>query len=126
MRHLPSLALPLAIAAALTACAAPKLRGAVTPLEGGQYKSFVKGPDEPGAMKNFDADARQTCKEAKGSMNPFDKPKYLVVKQTTADKPAPEAKTDNQYVNMAVTLSPMGQALRNEGRFEVSTVFRCE
>lgn len=48
MRHLPSLALPLAIAAALTACAAPKLRGAVTPLEGGQYKSFVKSaPTSP-------------------------------------------------------------------------------
>ena len=110
----------------LTACAAPKLRGAVTPVEGGQYKSFVKGPDEPGAMKNFDADARQTCKEAKGSMNPFDKPKYVVVKQTTADKPAPDAKTDNQYVNMAVTLSGLGKGLRDEARFEVTTVFKCE
>jgi hypothetical protein len=54
------------------------------------------------------------------------KPKYVVIKQTTADKTAPESKTVNQYVNLPVTLSLLGQALRNEGRLEVSTVFRCD
>jgi hypothetical protein len=33
---------------------------------------------------------------------------------------------DNQNTNSGATFSLMGQALRNEGRFEVSKVFRCD
>lgn len=119
----------LAVSAAvfLTACATIKTQGAVTPLGGGQFKSFVKASDEARAMKMLDNDAKLTCKQEKGSrFDPLTEGKYVVVSQQTAKKDAPQAKTDNKIADAAITLSSLGGALRAQTEFTATTVFKCD
>lgn len=113
---------------ALTACATKPLHGAVTPMGGDQYKSFVKAGDEASAMKAFDSDAKATCKKP-GTLGKFDPlaedGKYVVVSQQTSKNKAPEAKTDNKIADAAISLSSLGRALRLEANVEAVTVFKC-
>ena len=120
----------LAACAVLVAgCATKPLYGAVTPMGGDQYKSFVKASDEASAMKAFDSDAKATCKKP-GTLGKFDPlaedGKYVVVSQQTSKNKAPEAKTDNKIADAAISLSSLGRALRNEANVEAVTVFRCQ
>lgn len=109
-------------------CATKPLHGAVTPMGGDQYKSFVKAADEAGAMKAFDSDAKATCKKP-GTLGKFDPlaedGKYVVVSQQTSKNKAPEAKTDNKIADAAISLSALGKALRMEANVESVTVFKC-
>jgi hypothetical protein len=128
------LAMPLRLLACLglvvlAGCATKPLHGAVTPLGGDQYKSFVKAGDEAHAMKLFSEDAKATCKKP-GPLGKFDPMaedgKYVVVSQQTSKNKAPEAKTDNKIADAAISLSSLGRALRSEANVEAVTVFRCQ
>jgi hypothetical protein len=107
--------------AALSACATKKvqLMGAVTPLADGSYKSFVKAQDEPSAMKMLTNDGNATCEREGGK-------RFVVVSQENAKKAAPDVKTENKFLDAAVTLSSAGRGLRNEASFESATIFRCQ
>jgi hypothetical protein len=106
---------------ALAACATKKvqLMGAVTPLADGTYKSFVKAQDEATAMKMLTNDGNATCDHD-------GRKRFVVVSQENTKKDAPDAKTDNKFIDAAVALSTAGKGLRNEASFESATIFKCQ
>ncbi|MBI3774875.1 MAG: hypothetical protein HY273_04855 [Gammaproteobacteria bacterium] len=95
------------------------LQGTVTPIEGGQYKSFAQSNTKDQAMRIAANDAKLTCKEA-GNKN------FVVVSQVDQRNGPEEPKSGNKWLDTAISMSNVGADVRKNTTFEVTTLFKCE
>lgn len=113
--HMPFCTLGI-FAIFLSGCAT--INGAVTPMEGGEYKSFVSADSKKNAMRMVANDAKLTCKEA-------GKDGYIVVSQEEKQTGLGEITTGNNVLDKAISISKIGEATRKHTEYEIDTVFKC-
>ena len=111
---------PLAISGlfvvVLSACAT--IHGNVIPMSGGEYKSEVTAETRKAAMSMASNDAKVTCKKA-------GKSGFVVISQNDR-RDGPEIKTKSKLLNAAISLSTVGQTVRDNTTYEVTTLFKCQ
>jgi len=95
------------------------IQGTVTPVEGGQYKSFAQSNTKDQAMRIAANDAKVTCKDA-GNKN------FVVVSQQDQRNGPEELKSGNKWLDTAISMSSAGADARKNTTFDVTTMFKCE
>jgi len=95
------------------------IQGTVTPVEGGQYKSFAQSNTKDQAIRIAANDAKVTCKEA-GNKN------FVVVSQVDQRNGPEEPKSGNKWLDTAISMSNVGDDVRKNTTFDVTTMFKCE
>ena len=93
-------------------------RGTVTPMEGGQYKSFVSSSTKALSLRIAALDAEKICQRAGNK-------RYVVISQEDK-REGPELKTGNELLDTAISVSNVGEEIRKKTKFEVTTIFKCE
>ncbi len=104
------------ISLSLMSCA--MIQGSVTPIEGGQYKSFASSDTKNEAMRIAASDARLTCKKD-GNKN------YIMISQEDKREGPAELKIGNTWLETAITMSKAGQEAKKNTQYEVTSVFKC-
>jgi hypothetical protein len=105
-KHIFAIAVLAVIA---TGCAS--IKGSVSRIDGGQYKSFASHKEKTEALKIADNDTRVTCKKADGK-------EPIVIKQDTK-LVKPEKSGMNKWAAAAMGVQ------QKDATYDVTTIFKC-
>ena len=110
----------IALSATLVGCAS--IKGTVTPLENGSFRSSVFAETKEDALKISESDAKLTCKDEGHK-------KHVVVSKDVVKIPPDRANTGYNLVDKAINLSQdiarLGNEKENGVKYEVTTLFKC-
>ena len=102
----------------LASCATVK--GSVTPMENGIFKSYVSDESKKDALKMSESDAKITCKKEEGK-------KYTVISKDVVRQSPKRVNTGINLVDKAINFSQdISELGDNNGTYyEVTTIFKC-